>query len=174
MANEFTGDDEATFEGIVARYESRVARLAFRLLGWRDDVEDIVQDVFVSVFRNLRQFRGDSNLDTWVMSITVNTCRSYRRKRFLRLRVLKHARTDTEAAPDAADDGAVFDQVHRAVRTLPAKFREVIVLRYMEEMSVDEISELLGVSRGAVEVRLSRARERLKDVLSDFALRAER
>lgn len=174
MANEFTGDDEATFERIVARYESRVARLAFRLLGWSDGVEDIVQDVFLSVFRNLRQFRGDSNLDTWVMSITVNTCRSYRRKRFLRLRALKHARTDTEFAATTADDGAVFDQVHRAVRTLPAKFREVIVLRYMEEMSVDEISELLGVSRGAVEVRLSRARERLKDVLSDFALRSER
>jgi RNA polymerase sigma-70 factor (ECF subfamily) len=159
-----------SFEQLVADHRQRVARLAYRLLGWRDEVEDVVQDVFVSAFANMDRFRADSSVSTWLTAITVNKCRSHLRRRFLRIRWLADARRAATvkrgaAAEVEALDRESFEQVRRAVRALPDRDREVIVLRYLEEMPVSEMAAVLGASRNAVEVRLSRARARLNAVL---------
>ena len=71
--------DYAAFERIVAEHHPRVAGLAYRLLGWADEVDDVVQDVFLKALRNLTGFEGRSRLSTWLTRITVNTCRTHRR-----------------------------------------------------------------------------------------------
>ena len=158
------------FARIVAEQQDRVAALANRLLGWPDDVEDVVQDVFVAVLRNLPKFRGDCHPATWLHRITVNQCRRQRRKRILRLRAW-HSRCEGRLAEGHRADGSVlkreaFARVRAVVRALPGRYREVVVLRYMEELPITDVAESLGLSRNAVDVRLNRARKRLKEELA--------
>jgi RNA polymerase sigma-70 factor (ECF subfamily) len=164
--------DASAFDDLVARHQDRVAALAHRLLGWPDDVEDVVQDVFLAALKGLPRFGGRSRLSTWLTSITVNACRSRQRRRASWLRRLAGLRGTRDAdAWNAAPRSAGFDagdEVRRAVQALPAKYREVVVLRYLEEMSVREVAEAIGLPTNTVEVRLSRARVRLRERLGSL------
>ena len=167
----FSAGDASAFDEVVATHQQRVARLAQRLLGWPQDVEDVVQDVFLAALGNLKNFRGDSSLATWLATITLNKCRSHRRKRFLRWRSLRQKESETLAeqeAPGETTETETLERVRRAVRALPARYREVVVLHYLEEMPVAEVGKVLRISRGAAEVRLHRARTRMKTLLAPF------
>ncbi|MBN2448440.1 MAG: sigma-70 family RNA polymerase sigma factor [Phycisphaerae bacterium] len=160
-----------TFPEIVTAHQERVARLAKRLLGWSDDVQDVVQEVFVRALTALPSFREQSQLDTWLFRITVNECRRRQRWRLFRLR--RHSETEHEcearvpAGPDAdLLDEETFGRVRDAVRCLKPRDREVIVLRYFESMPSAEIGAVLNISPGAADVRLNRARQRLRGLLS--------
>lgn len=161
----FALGDPAVFAQLVAQYQDRVAGLAFRLLGWGHDVEDVVQDVFVAVLQNLSSFRGQSRLATWIYRITVNECRRHRRKRLLRLNFWRQPKPSVEDGPPRAATIEIQQQVRSAVAALAQPHREVVVLRYLEGLDIPEIAQILGLSRNAVEVRLSRARDRLRSVL---------
>lgn len=168
----FARGDEAAFDELVATYYPRVAGLARRLLGWPDDVADVAQDVFVSALKNAKRFRGDANLSTWLTRITINACRSHRRRRLVRINLLGRLRglvdsTSTTGARKGEGQQEKADAVRAAVRSLPAKLREVVVLRYLEGMPVAQIVEMLGLSRNSVEVRLTRGRQYLKSTLKD-------
>lgn len=179
LVERFAAGDHAAFERLVDRYQSQVAGMAYRLLGWPDEIDDVVQDVFVAVFKGLPGFRREARLSSWLTRIVVNTCRSHGRRRRLLLRWLPRLRarnaaldglshrSATEQLPLA--DREVFDRVRAAVRQMPDMYREVVVLRYLEQMSAAEVAEALAVSINTVEVRLHRARKRLKDLLADLA-----
>jgi len=173
LAERFRRGENSAFDRIVERYAADVAALANRLLGWPQDVDDVVQDVFVAAFRGLRDFRGDCRLRTWLFTITVNCCRHYRR------RYLRHARwiRRNENAPSlclsedaqiVAIDAERFSRVRQAVRALPTKYREVVVLRYLQGLETAEICRLLTITANALNVRLNRARERLKGDLNEL------
>jgi RNA polymerase sigma factor (sigma-70 family) len=173
LVEQFVRGDPSAFDRIVARHHDRVAALACRLLGWADGTEDVVQEVFLSALENLPKFRRNATLSTWLIAITLNRCRSYRRRRFLRLRFFASARKNLRQGPSAPADRQTleretFDQVRHAVQALASRDREVIVLRYLEEMPITEISQALRLSPNAVEVRLTRARRRLADLLAPF------
>ena len=161
------------FEQLVATHEPRVRRLTHRLLGWRnggDDVDDVVQDVFLAALKNLAHFRGEASIATWLTRVTINRCRTHRRRQFLRLRWLRRQQPAGNAPP--GDEQSVADEtsakVRRAVQQLSPRDREVIVLCYLEELPPAEIATLLEITRSALDVRLHRARKRLKDLLSDL------
>lgn len=164
--------DRSVFDEIVEQYQRRIARLAYRLLGWGDDVDDVVQEIFLKVLKNLANFRGQSSLQTWLTAITVNTCRSWQRKRLLKWNLLKRLQKRTyetpQFSPEPNSDCETFEKVRRAVQKLPGHYREVIVLRYLEQLPVASITEILGLNRNAVAVRLSRARVLLKERLADL------
>ena len=177
LADRLRTGHAAAFDEVVEAFAPRVSRLAYRLLGWSGgagEVDDVVQDVFVSVLRNARKFDGRSSLSTWITAITVNHCRSLRRRLGAKLRALSAvvARART-ARPwhDAADEPVVrgdeSERVRKAVRRLKPPDREVIVLHYLEHAGVGAIAQILGASRNAVEVRLHRARGRLKALLEE-------
>ncbi len=163
----------ATFDALVAEQAPRITRLCYRLLGWRTDVADVVQDVFLAAFRALPTFRGASDVSTWLTRIAVNVCRTHGRRRQLHLRLLSiwRSRSDRTVAPPA-DAAALGNEraarVRAALQRLPAQAREVLVLRYLEDLSADQIGAILGLSRNAVDVRLNRARQRMKDSLAEF------
>ncbi|MBN2477115.1 MAG: sigma-70 family RNA polymerase sigma factor [Pirellulales bacterium] len=165
----FRAGDSSAFDQIVAAHQERVTRLAFHLLGGEQAVEDVTQEVFLSVFENLKRFRGQCMFSTWVTTIVLNKCRSHGRRRSIwRLRLPWLARPiETMPQPgrriEAVETG---QQVRQAVQGLPVRYREPIVLRYFEELAVAEIGEILGISVAAVEVRLSRARGRLRKTLT--------
>jgi RNA polymerase sigma-70 factor (ECF subfamily) len=169
----FNRGDESVFEQIVQKYSANVAGLVNRLLGWPGEVDDITQDVFVAAYLGLKNFRGECSLKTWLFTITVNKCRSYKYRRLLRLRVFSkvgnkvyHARH--RAADKTPMDSETFDRVRRAVVALPAKYREPVVLRYLQELSTNDICRVLGISRNLLQVRLNRAKKRLRQELVDL------
>ena len=199
LVGQFNRGDESAFEKIVERYAADVAALANRLLGWPGDVEDVTQDVFLAAFVGLKKFRCDCRLKSWLFTITINKCRSYRYKRKLRrLKAIAmwrgrlglasrwHPASEREQGQDALAtndiemrrpstqkgesllDAETFTRVRRAVAKLPAKYREPIVLRYLQELPTEEIARILGVSKGALHVRLSRAREQLRQELTEW------
>jgi len=163
----------AAFDRIVEQYSADIAVLANRLLGWPGDVEDVVQDIFLAVFVGLKKFRGECSLRSWLFTITINKCRTYRYKRMLRLKIFskvtgKMPRAHTYGADGQLMDNETFNRVRHAVTDLPAKYREPIVLRYLQELSINESSRILGISENTLQVRLNRARGRLRQKLAEL------
>ena len=169
LARAIAGDSNA-FNDLVTIHQHRTARLVQRLLGWPDDVEDVVQEVFVDVLRNLSRFDGRSTLLTWMTRITINRSRTHQRRQWLQRAVLQRfqQRLPVKASPTPHDSLAAQEtvqEVRTAIRGLKPRDREILVLRYLEELPIEEIAKTLNLSRGAVDVRLTRARTRLENVL---------
>jgi len=171
MVEQFRRGDESAFESIVEQYSADVAALANRLLGWPGEVEDVTQEIFLAAFLGLKKFRCDCSLKSWLFTITINKCRTNRYKRWLRLRRFSKE-FDKVRLPSAFEekymDADEFRHVRRAVAALSAKYREPVVLRYLQEIGTDEISRILGISKNTLNVRLSRARKRLREDLAEL------
>src|SRR5437763_8474204 len=114
LASRLARSDSAAFEQLVALHAPRIRRLAFRLLGWRGDVDDVVQDVFLAALCHLERFRGEASLSTWLTRVTINRCRTQHRRHLLRLRWL--AQRTRPAAAQAADVQAARDETSARVR----------------------------------------------------------
>jgi len=171
LVEHFNRGDDSAFERIVEEYSADITVLANRLLGWPGEVEDVVQDVFLAVLVGLKNFRCECSLKTWLFTITINECRSRHRRmtRLLRLpkRAGKHCEPCSNGTADKNSmDRETFESIRTAVRALPAKYREPLVLRYLQELSMSQISSILGITENALQVRLSRARGLLKQRLS--------
>jgi RNA polymerase sigma-70 factor (ECF subfamily) len=156
--------DLAAFGGIVRRWQGRLINLAWRFSRDRTSAEDMAQEAFVKAFRSLHTFRGESAFSSWLMSIALNSYRSW-----LRERAPLPAEADlTRLTGDGADPLAGMqareraDAVRRAVLTLPPRYREPIVLFYFQEMDLSETARILGIPEGTLKARLHRGRELLK------------
>ena len=173
LVEQFHRGDESAFDRIIERYSAEIAVLANRLLGWPGDVEDVTQDTFFAAFLGLKKFRCECSLRTWLFTITINKCRTYRYKRMLGLRRFSRAaKTSFPASHRPADgtsiDSEIFDQVRRAVRALPVRYREPVILTYLQALPTDQVTQALGINKNALQVRLNRARKRLKRDLAQL------
>ena len=162
--------EPAAFDEVVEQYGPRVLALAARLLGWTRRGEDMAQDVFLQLLARPGQFRGESSLWTFLAQLTVNRCRSQQRKNWLHARVrgligLRPIQTQDLAGIEQQETA---QQIRAAVARLPRSYREAIVLRYFEEMTIAEIADLLRTSHNAIEARLSRGRKLLETWLADL------
>ena len=164
--------EEGAFTQIVETYRLEIARLAGRMLGWDPDVDDVVQDVLLSAYTGLGRFHHRCSLRSWLFRITVNKCRTHRLRRMLRwkrfvsaerMAVEPHAEAENRSLTDERDRA-----VRQAVRGLPARYREPVVLRYLYGMETAEMLEILNIGRNALNVRLSRGREMLRERLADW------
>jgi len=173
LTERFARGDRQAFEQLIDRYQKRVAGLAARLLGWTDGAEDVTQEVFLAVYQHQNRFRGQASLWTYLATITVNRCRTVTRRRWLKERVLGQLFQPSAAGPLAAGAGLITDETAQEVRAvvarLPATAREVIVLHYLEELTVAEVADILKIKRNAVEVRLTRARKLLATLLAHLS-----
>jgi RNA polymerase sigma-70 factor (ECF subfamily) len=165
---------DAAFDEMVRLHAAYVRQLVARLLGYAVEADDVVQDVFVAAYQALPRFRGDASVTTWLTTIAVNRCRTLARRRRLRLDWLRKlaagaARpTERSLASQDPECDETAQRVRAAVGKLPQKYREVIVLRYLEELPVAEVAQVLRISRGAVDVRLTRARAKLAPLLREL------
>lgn len=159
-------------ETLVREHEALVRRLVFRLSGWRgNDCEDLVQDVFVKAMENGTTFEGRAAVSTWLTAIAVNVCRAERRKRAVRRALFGRWATEAVTTEAARPSKSIEEeergrQVVAAVQDLPGKYREVIVLRYLEELDLASVAAAVGISKGAAEVRLHRGRALLAEKLT--------
>ncbi|OQA00065.1 MAG: ECF RNA polymerase sigma factor SigW [Planctomycetes bacterium ADurb.Bin412] len=172
LVRRFAEGDLSVFDHIVERHQQRVAKLAWRLLGWTDEAEDVVQDVFLAAYKKLADFRGQASLGSWLTAITINKCRTWRRKRLLRWKIHSAAQLDNHTCTDENHertfDQETCNQLRRTIQILPAKLREVVILRYLEEMPIAEMTAVLNVTENTVHVRLNRARTRLREHLGNL------
>ena len=159
------GEADAMREFVV-EYEVRLRRWITRLSGWRTNTDDLLQEVLVQVWRKASSFRGQGPLEGWVRRIAVNRCRNDLRRRLTFERFV-HAfgRTRSEAECRDESNDAV-DELKSALNRLRPNDRTLLVLFYLEELSGEEVAEALNIRVDAVHVRLSRARQRLKRLLS--------
>jgi len=173
LVEEFNRGDESAFDTIVRQYSAEIALLANRLLGWPGDVEDVTQETFLAAFLGLKKFRCQCSLKTWLFTITINKCRTYRYRRMLRLQRLprsadKPLLNSRRTAQTALMDSETLEKVRRAVRALPPRYREPVVLKYLQMLPTSRIAQMLGISNNALQVRLNRARKKLKPHLAEL------
>ena len=171
--------DESAFNELVVTYERRVYGLVFRMLGRRDEAEDLAQEVFVQVFKAIDQFRGESKLSTWIYRIAVNLCKNrtkYNQRRHageqddidamaerVPMSAARAATVGDQTRPDELVEGMQLEViVKRAIGKLDTEFREALILADVEDMPYDEIAQITGVPVGTVKSRIHRARAQLK------------
>jgi RNA polymerase sigma-70 factor (ECF subfamily) len=166
--------DHSAFEALVKKYEAQVAATVVGMLGPCQASEDVGQEVFVRLYRSIRNFREGSTLGTYLSRIAINLSLNElkRRKRRSFLFVSGH---DAERSKDLASDPEDTilrtekqQLVHRALQTLEPNFRSVIILRLLRGYSTSETAAILNVPLGTVLSRLSRAQQKLKGVLLPY------
>lgn len=159
---------------LVKRYEKNLYNYTLRMVGDPDDAMDLMQDVFVAVFRNLATFRGDSPFKGWMFKIAHYRCiEFYRRKRPTQSLddVPEQAENSSDDCPEYhAVSGQRSDALHQAVQCLPFNQKVVVELKFFQHCTFDEIAVQLGISVNTVKSRLYSALDKLKDKLEfDYA-----
>ena len=174
--------DEAAFDALVVRHRERAFNIAYPLLLNYEDATEVAQDAFVKVYRSIGGFRGDCEFTTWLYQIVVNLARNKRRwwvRRGRKMTVSMDCPVETLDGEMTAQVAAATDppdaEVARAefVRTLeerianlPTRYREVLLLRNVEDMSYEKIAVVLDCSVGTVKSRIARAREALRQAMA--------
>ncbi|MFF5217378.1 RNA polymerase sigma factor [Micromonospora sp. NPDC000442] len=165
------GDLEA-YESLVTRHTAAAHRTAV-LLGAGSDAEDVIQEAFVKGYRKLDRYRGESSFRSWLLAIVANETRNLHRTRERRNGLVLRAARVASGAEIVEDDavGAVLAgerraALVRALRSLPSRDREVIVCRFLLDLSEDETVTMLGWPRGTVKSRTSRALVKLRGLLA--------
>jgi RNA polymerase sigma-70 factor (ECF subfamily) len=175
IASILAGDTQL-FHELIRPYERRVYAMALSFLRNEADAEDAAQEAFLKAFRNLASFRGDAKFGTWLVSITLNEARSrIRRRDAIKMESLDEPEGQTSPAllrdwkeipSEALERKEVRSLLHHAITALPAIYREVFQLRDIEQLSVNEAAEALGITTSSVKVRLHRARMMLQKNLA--------
>ena len=180
----FRNGDAAAFDTLIGMYSAKLYKVAYALLGSRQDAEEVVQDTFLRAYRALKSFRGDSSLETWLHRITVNLARNkfqWNHRRGSGLNVsLTTADGDGESGAEPEQDvpdlrmepdlvlelDEIGTNIMKALNSLPDNLRETMVLRHVNDMPYEQIAQKLDCKVGTVKSRLSRGREMLRDYLA--------
>lgn len=174
--------EERAFREMVEEFGDRVFSLTYRMLGNREEAEDLAQEVFITLFKSIDSFRGDSKLSTWLYRVTANHCKNrikYLARRHDRDRTELTERTEVAGAdgpslasprpaprPDRQLEGAQMEQIlQHAIAELDEEQRILVILRDVEDLSYEEICAITELPEGTVKSRLHRARMALRKKL---------
>ena len=163
------GDADA-FEQLVVAYRDQVFRLALRMCGSEADADEVAQEAFLSAWKALPNFRGESQFSTWLYQLTTHAAIDLMRRE--KRQIAAADITEVNAADPApspqqqAEQSEQREIVRDAILQLAPEQREVVVLRFMEELSYEEIGAVLKLPSGTVKSRLNRAKAQLKEILS--------
>jgi RNA polymerase sigma-70 factor, ECF subfamily len=175
LVAETVAGNAAAFDELVLRYRDKVVRLVASVVGFRVDVEDIVQDIFVKVYLSLARFRGEASFSTYLYTTAVNRCRDELRRGKLRrffsfddwfsgdASMHPHSENDQQVDADERRDA-----VRAAMKRLPTDTQMLLYLREIEELSYKELADVFKVEMGTIKSRLARARDRLRDELLPY------
>lgn len=172
LVNQILNGNENAFRYLVATNQRLVMHVVGRIVMQQEDIEDICQEVFMKVFRQIKRFRGDSRLSTWIATIAYNTSISHIRSKKRRNEV--NVEEDVLSGFEKSDNGQVQRKIEKAeakqlllemIEKLPLNYRTVLTLFHLEEFSYKEIEEITGMPEGTIKSYLSRARSLLKEKL---------
>ena len=163
--------DEGSFEKLIESNKTKAYNLALSYMKNEYDAQDVVQDSYIKIFRNLKSFKGESSFDTWVYRIVVNTCKDHLRKHKDNVVNLDQAYDLEDKGPgpeEVMETKLTADLILKAMDFLTLDHREIIILRDIRGLTYEEIAFILDCSVGTVKSRLSRAREKLKTVILEL------
>lgn len=176
------------FDVLVERYKKKAYFLAYRLVSNKEDAEDLSQEAFVRVYKNISKFRGDASFQTWFIRILINLCRTHLRKRYIlgmfigKKREISYENNeekdqqivDTDTGGNPEENSSRIDlrvSIEEAVNRLSRQQKEVFLLKHYQGLKIEEISNVLGCATGTVKTHLFRAvnilQKELKDLVSE-------
>ncbi len=169
LIKRFIDGDESTFNTLILRHKEKVRNIIYLTLNNHELVDDIAQEVFLTVYKNLGRFRFESQFTTWLYRITINKCKDYLRK--IKIRSIFQPFKDSEEElgySPTTDEADVSEIVREAIKKLPEKLRVPLLLKDIEGLSYQEISETVQCEIGTVKSRIFRARESLREILKPY------
>lgn len=179
LIERFQNGDLYAFDLIVKRYKNQLMNFVYRFLGNSEEAEDLVQETFLRVYRNRRAYQKVAKFSTWIYTIAGNLAKTELRKRkrrkFFSISDLGYNEKDYDISDEAYNPEKDVDSrmkeeiIHREINDLSPKFRQVILLRDVQQLSYEEISQIVKIPLGTVKSRVNRGRlklqERLKSLL---------
>ncbi|WP_099157451.1 sigma-70 family RNA polymerase sigma factor [Virgibacillus ndiopensis] len=163
-------DKENLINGLMNDYSQKVYLLAYSYVKDHGLAEDVAQEVFIKCYRHIGKYRGEASISSWIYRITANTSKDFlRKKKFMNLIYPRQFFEDFRRSESSEE---IFlkqnrkEQVLQTIFTLPIKYREILVLYYFQELTLEEIVKALNINSNTVRTRLSRGRDRLKQKLS--------
>lgn len=163
------GGDREAFGALVEQYRDNVYRLAYRMCGNAYDADEAAQEAFVAAWRALPNFRGDAKFSTWLYRLTTNAAIDVMRREKRHQTVgdgeMMEVADDADSPQETVERTEQQEAVQKALATLSEEYREVLLLRYMEELDYAEIAEVLQLPSGTVKSRINRAKAALKAAL---------
>jgi RNA polymerase sigma-70 factor (ECF subfamily) len=174
LVGEVLDGQSGAFEGLVNRYQRLVVHIVHRMILNQEEREDICQDVFVKVYRNLRRFRFEAKLSTWISRIAYNRCLNYLQKKreepladcLPEIESLDTLPSDTAGPDEIAASRDISSRLRAEIEQLPVIYRTILTLYHLEEMSYSEIGEITDLPEGTVKSHLFRARKHLMQRLT--------
>ena len=168
------GDSES-FHKIVAIYDERIMILALQLTQNEQDAEDVFQETFIKTYKNIKKFRFESEIFTWIYRIAINTAYNFKRKQS-RMQILEPRQEDSRdhiewlASENPSDDRSRgFKQaVRNSLQILPQQQRAVFILKHLQNLKIRDIANILDISEGTVKKYLFRAVEKLRLALKEY------
>ncbi|MEH6942970.1 RNA polymerase sigma factor SigW [Bacillus sp. JJ722] len=172
--------DQNAYGELVEIYKDKVFQLCFRMLGNRHEAEDMAQEAFVKAYVNIHTFNIKLKFSTWLYRIATNLCIDRIRKKkpdyYLDaevagtdgLNMYSQIASDAEDPSDEVESLELHDTIQKEIMKLPEKYRTVIVLKYIEELSLKEIGKILDMPIGTIKTRIHRGREALRKQLSNL------
>lgn len=161
------GDDQA-FCALIDGYEKKIYNIAYRFMRNEYDAQDAAQDAIIKMFTNIKKFSFQAAFSTWMYRVTANTCLDLLRKKKPDTGIEEYERyaVSREGNPDADTiNKELGDSIKKAINLLPEKYVPIIILKDVEGLKYEEIAQVLDISVGTVKSRISRAREKLRDIL---------
>ena len=168
LVSRFLAGDRSAFDSLFAKYQEYVYNIVYGILGKPEEAQDVTADVFLTVFKSLKGFRRGSRFATWLYRVAVNravdSARSAKLRSWLPFDEAVMAIPDSKDSPERSfvkkEERSVVQQV---LMKVPLKYRDILALRYYQDLSIEEISETLHCSVSAAKVRLHRARLQFKE-----------
>lgn len=180
LMSQFQAGVVEAFDILVSRYKDPLTNYIYRFLGDMKECEDLLQETFLRVYRNRHSYRRIAKYSTWLYTIAGNLARSeYRKRKRRRLYSLQSVNRDEEEyeveipdetfSPDRHTESVFQDQyIQDALKEIPQEFREVVVLRDVQQLAYEEIAEITGLPMGTVKSRINRGRTKLQVLLKDI------
>lgn len=170
--------DADVYEKIIQKYQSKVFGLIYNMTKNQNEIEDLAQEVFIKIYKNLGKFKGESSLYTWIYKITVNLCldEMKKRKNVIYLdekievddgEVNRELPSEDKSQEKLYEEKELQEKLHNCINKLPEKQRVMIVLRDIKGFSYEEISKITDVKLGTVKSQINRARLKLKELLDE-------
>ncbi len=174
LAVQVNNGNLAAFEELVNRYQKSIFRIAYRMVGQKEEAEDLTQEVFLHVYQKICHFDPTRNFRPWIYRVAVNTCisrlRSKKKVVFLSFDDTLSGNVDFDnfqylSPQQNIERQELQREIFQAVREMPENYRTMIILRYQSDLTNSEIAEVLNITKENVEVRMHRAHKRLRRIL---------
>jgi RNA polymerase sigma-70 factor, ECF subfamily len=168
LIKRFIEGDESTFKILVNRHKEKVRNIIYLTVNRTEFVDDIAQEVFITVYKNLKHFRFESQFTTWLYRITVNKCKDHLRKMKIRNMFVPIKENEDHGYNHLNDNIDVSEIVRKSIYKLPEKLRIPLMLKDIEGFSYQEIADAVQCEVGTVKSRIFRAREGLRNLLKPY------